>query len=1197
MRVTSSALDAERYDMRGNDVPRYKCLAAAASYIMSGRDCERMARQVTRDVVQLGGKPLTWTEKLKADETSLLLKVFDNEPTVLERITRHAQAVCPASVSFGSTASAQKAKTKILQTLRYYSLLFRLPSGTHLLIFFEYVVPLQMMSSTKADVYFHCFTRSASIALEVLSRSFARRQRLVTSDADASPALALRGIAKTTRIPNWHASCEPHKLANIVDSVLRPMESDISCMIKFDLSLQNANAMRTFRDTSRNYIDNKLGFRLGLPSKRDMDYITACLDAFLGSASKTDRFKRVMIKMLMNGPWQEHGYLVHVCGGCCRDRADCVNKMCAFFVVLFVAVGPTVWPRHRWKGARAAKNWLNLLESCHGSVTQLYPLWAASQRGGKWVADLLERMAGSVVALELEDGEAVEDDAFEGGGDVGEPGPGRGSDDAPEVGRDVGGGAAPGVEQSDQRGDQDRNRRDACVWLLRTTPFPRLIVIGVAIDILEGMMDEYLQQAGAPFETKREMDAAAALAAPDACDAVGFDNLRVFMALDGVITKPALRRVRAYMHDSGAWNMLPGRFATAALRTRAACILSGIGCQVAALQSEHENYPFKLFDVLRGDSAAKAERIESEPSCRFDEWTEDFIATHVAEGLHSADSCADLQSTALLQEFDMCNVEAGHAWIRRYIYSRSVHTHQMAAHDANTEFVLGKVRSLSVTPVGQQRYGKFPKKPAAGGDGCSAKSKASSRGGGGAWRAFVREMLLGKKRGEVSLKDVGQWYRDVSAEQKERLILLGRDGAAAARNGGAAFGMTQRQQDRILRKRMLVAEAASLRIDDRQKRPRIGALEPECETIGARVAGPELVEGEDAWAKLLVFKNAVKLDRQAHLIAKKALVEEACEWEATKGKCVVDSIVSSYDLSKHRATEFSCNPICTSGLVALRWRPVRIRERVRHILRLQARTAAAKKLFETLGKAWKGLSTTIQHETAAVLSTVTPKQCARPCHAAGRCVHTGIGLKIAKLAANIDSCAKAVIKESEENRRKFVWHEVACIAVGQAREIVDGVLTNSGPPTIRCVHIGNASLSPFFMQYHEMEIEGVDICHELGAPARVRATFRNAYSKRISFASTFDLRIRWSVCFMKAIFEERCLGVFVPNCLDLEPISDDRSFHIVWDPWGLKPSLKTVVGFDKLLEDEESEEHDAVIVPESMTIVDSLCLKLCCCLS
>jgi hypothetical protein len=1167
MHISSAAADAQKFDTDPHNVSKYKRLAASATYVMSRRDAEAMTRGLIADVKRLGGVCLTWTEKIKADETSLSLKVFDTEvATLTPAPDASVSSLATQTQQLATLSSAQKATTKILQTMLYYSLLFRVPpQNTYLFVHFEVITPLQMMFSTKADVYYACFVASSLLAMSFLGQEFNRRQRLATSDADPSPALALRGIAKTTGVPNWHTKCGPHLIANITDYVMLPMEHHVSRMIKLQLSLHNANSMRSLRDITRLAIDELLDWSRGRADEADMRFITACLDSYLPSSTRANRFKRVVVRMLLNGPWWKHGVLVHKCSGCCKDRDDCVNKLCCFFVIVFVALGPPLWPRHRWKGARASKNWMCLLESCHGFLTVLYPRWASVMRGGKWVQEWLARGGPSAFdaladALPDLEGERVPDDA-DGGGARPSVEPSSGVDD---------GRAAAKAKEEAKRKEQDQFRTDACSWILRDAPYASLVVMGVVIDILEGMIDTFLDQAGVTFEGRREAEAAARSADVGEED-IDMSSLRVFMCLDGVFTKPALALVVKFMHDPRAWDMLPWRLATASLRARAGCMLSSIACHVSGMQAEYDNFPIAVFDVLRGNSPWKSDLILALPPCRLDAWTEDLVASYGEAGLDQPDCKADLRGTAMMQEFDMCNVETGHSVIRRGIYIRSCQTHQVVAVDASSDFVLRRMRRMTKDGPKLSKVPSTTATPKQRGAGVGEQSPTNSRGGG-AWRAFVRETLLGKRQGEVMFDDLSVLYKNLDPIAKQRFVDLGKAAVVARNAGGSSFGLKTRGAERASAKRIRCAEIEAIQSDVAKRARLTSDVVNGGELVHAFVRPSEdavVAHGGD-WSKLVRLKTSMALERRAQLERRECIALKVKEWDDSQGKSRVGQVGATLPNAKDRSTDFVCNPLSSKGFVALEWRPNSVGKRVRRALRLKGNTQAAKALFAKLSRAWDGLHTTVQHEPIKVLKEVTPAKVARPCHAAGRCIHRGIGAQQAKLASQLDSTIKSAIKECAELKDMFAKAEVALFLFGQTNEMLDG--RSHEPPSMKCVHVGHLSLSPWFMRLHQMSTDFVPASGgEVVFPRRARALFENIYFQRFAFAATFNLKLTWSVCVTSVIFEERLLPGFLPNCLDLEPVNLVNNMRVFWDPSKLDRSFD----FHRLLGDSSDDDEEA----------------------
>ena len=127
-------------------------------------------------------------------------------------------ALVPGGVAPLASATAvakQAAPTKVLQNHRSYGALFEVPDNGHLFVTFEIPVNLQVMASTKAEVYDLCFQKTR-VPLDTIADMFERHQTLVTTDGESAVGLAIkggRGISSFPMAPRMHLLCDIHKLA------------------------------------------------------------------------------------------------------------------------------------------------------------------------------------------------------------------------------------------------------------------------------------------------------------------------------------------------------------------------------------------------------------------------------------------------------------------------------------------------------------------------------------------------------------------------------------------------------------------------------------------------------------------------------------------------------------------------------------------------------------------------------------------------------------------------------------------------------------------------------------------------------------------------------------------------------------------------------------------------------------------------
>ena len=252
----------------------------------------------------------------------------------------------------------------------------------------------------------------------------------------------------------------------------------------------------------------------------------------------------------------------------------------------------------------------------------------------------------------------------------------------------VGGGSQP-VVTDDKRREQSQRRHAALGWLSNGQPLGALYVMRVAIGPVAACMDSYLRVAGPKWEQQQ-----AELAAADSSDpSKPGRTFRAVLLESGHFEGPALQQVLELMSSQRAWEHLPARFRTAALRTRAALLLSRVGTGMQKLKDEHDNYPVKLFSILRAEK--EADKVEKTPRCRFDSFTWSLIAPyHRPGGMQDPDLRTQLEGIAHLMEFEMASVESFQAALRRLTHVFSCQTHTEHIMDAGAEWILRRVRGL-----------------------------------------------------------------------------------------------------------------------------------------------------------------------------------------------------------------------------------------------------------------------------------------------------------------------------------------------------------------------------------------------------------------------------------------------------------------------------------------------------------------------
>jgi len=242
-------------------------------------DSIRMLTRVADGILSAGGKCLTLLERFKADESTMTFKVADREPTKVPGVSK---ALAVTSTSLEATAH-QSAPTKMLQSHRSIAGLFETSDGNRVLIECNTPMPLQVMSSTRMEVYARCFELTA-FPLSDLSPKFNRHLRLCLSDGDASIGAFFRYLrAQNPSISQWTHQCDIHKTSNRVDDAtkLPAWQHHIGALIAFAKSLENANAMRQYREALRLALAARLQWRRRAPKasnlKRNAFLLRLCI--------------------------------------------------------------------------------------------------------------------------------------------------------------------------------------------------------------------------------------------------------------------------------------------------------------------------------------------------------------------------------------------------------------------------------------------------------------------------------------------------------------------------------------------------------------------------------------------------------------------------------------------------------------------------------------------------------------------------------------------------------------------------------------------------------------------------------------------------------------------------------------------------------------------------------------------------------
>ena len=359
---------------------------------------------------------------------------------------------------------------------------------------------------------------------------------------------------------------------------------------------------------------------------------------------------------------------------------------------------------------------------------------------------------------------------------------------------------------------QTEYRKSAVAWVSSGFMLTQSIIVKVVFGAVQEMLHSGLRIAAAEWEFTEMFKAAA-----------GHPRKTLLgVSSSHELEDEAERSLRRLFYDTEFWT----RIIAPLHRTQVAQhmvfqIFSAIVCCLRFyVRDIHANYPTATFRWLYHQDGISAACAAAGCTTRFDRFTRTWVEFwRASDGLDSAAARADLASACILAFQDNAPIEARHATIRRELLSLSMQTRPTNFVDLSCRHVLRRIRQ---TDALERRYYEVPPTVAEDGDpgpgvlkrrndtgNTEARPKKKGRTGG-AYRAFCSEQGRGDSRG-FNKPGLAAAYRALPAQERERLLVKGAQGTRAGRTGHAAFGLTQSDVNRGLRRQRRHAQKAQMR--------------------------------------------------------------------------------------------------------------------------------------------------------------------------------------------------------------------------------------------------------------------------------------------------------------------------------------------------------------------------------------------------
>ncbi|CAK0794624.1 unnamed protein product, partial [Prorocentrum cordatum] len=723
-----------------------------------------------------------------------------------------------------------------------------------------------------------------------------------------------------------------------------------------------------------------------------------------------------------------------------------------------------------------------------------------------------------------------------------------------------------------QKSTEDERRKEDSIhrwwgarWLHQGDVGARLMVIRVVLRPLVQMMSSYLGQAGIKHDCEMEYRKlqAAAGSGPDATNKL----FPMVAACRRVFEGEFRQYLKGAILTPSPWVTIVPGLRTHALRTTAFLMLSDIGCLCHEMSVLHTMYPFKMFRLLDGDSAAD---IESDCEDMKDGWSKELIEKYAKteQGLLHPDLIAELTHVAANVQRETCSIESSHASIRRSLAALSVQTHPM------------HIRRLSALRT-CQRFRTRVHRLRSGPGRCAMKGMGAAQvdrkppvkkrflGFGGAWRAFVRQQSLGKK-GSPDFAELAKAYAVLSAAEKNQLRQMGKAATRAARAGNKTpFGGSSRSLEARARKAALARQVNELH--ERKLAALLGssggvqgdiAVATYDGIISIASSNPKHLAD---MTELRQLERAERAWRQSDQIVMHDAVSKWCSETGVEARAAClfhESAISN------RLDEFlPIVPPC-QGFQLFEWEPVGVLDRVKSALSVHRRFIAD--TFAALAKFWDDFHGTIDHHPRPEWDE---NDCADipACMRAGMCVCTGAGLEVGQFVEKFDAAVKKACPVGRIRTEHLAHGYIVAYVFAQRqpaddeKEIniaTDGIV--EGLPIVdgKWLHIGHHNLSPWRSCFQ--------LLNGPTGPMHPNIEMTNCHLEGTAEFATpwqafkdFNRNLRWAVCVYSVDMKKSPLGTFVPDCIDVhltEAIEKEGvpTCRVIWKPrwamWRRKPN-------------------------------------------
>ena len=936
---------------------------------------------------------------------------------------------------------------------------------------------LQFVDRTTAEVLKTAHDSTSAVSEH--AKAFKMKVRMAVEDQARSNERKERGIhaARSGDEVPWvrlQLHCQVHMVAGVFKKVFDLVDATIVGQVHFALAMNYSSGLHVWRQELAAVIKERLLICFGRPPQSAIDHKRQVLRLCLSRGSH--RLEKLLaLHALPNGDWRNpHKVECYLPMGA-QPNPDAIAAVIAKGLVQVAASSKyTMWPRHRWTKADRALDEICILEACHGLASATFPRW-------------VHRVSNKVAA-------PPPSDAFDGflavvSNDTVMPEGAGAADSDAQFARQAGNepnlaGEEHGAERPDGDApasaiDHQRHRSFASRWLA-SQPLGVCLVTRMVMEPLREYMAKQLFYASDAFEESQQtVEAARAMGGL----AAGEREFRLGVAVKRLLDMRFTEQLNLLLLEPRLFNVLiPPRFLNLALRGLTFRMLSSSVCWMhEALGRRFSMFPLRLFRIMLEPNPDQ--ELAKIPACLLDDFARRFQEVHQSEDEALSGEVAQERARLLMRLADLCisRIEVGHAAVRRRLYSRSTHTHGYDLERLSADHVLEKIRHTSRTS--NRPVSVVDKAERAGPRTPNGEAGGQLRGGGGAWRAYVRQQSLGRA-GLQDISALAQSYQALPDDAKQKLAETGalatvvhRQRAEAQANASghafhreSSFGLTARAA-----KRQATKQAHTDRVKRALSQAEASRAVPEL----ADVAGDVV---QQAHAGEISIQQAMTSARQDQRVraevtrrqaAQKASVVQA--WVAERGKPALESMLSGFPALRCCSRELAPLPATSALALHLGHDAPRSAD----VVRLLRDNATRTNLGACLDLDWAAKHRPILHDECEPLPAETRRPTRPPCHQVGVCLCSDWGVKAYAFRNSFLRVMKGVFKRGSteykllkdkrivlrlHGRREACRNPWACAALGSGAAELDTVLY---------LHIGAHSWTPYYSTFVRLEEHAV----------------------------------------------------------------------------------------------------------------------------